>query len=107
LVPRIRKKYHLVLRIRENRVPKIRGIGSLQVHTGYLTFSLKKTVEAVKKNFFITAYVYISKTFKLTNLWIFRLLWSFWFYCQPIRFYSVHGNKQSYFRFPERFTMYL
>ena len=26
----------------ENRVPRIREIGSLQVHTGYLTFSLKK-----------------------------------------------------------------
>jgi len=26
----------------ENRVPRIREIGSLQVHTGYLTCSLKK-----------------------------------------------------------------
>jgi len=34
-VPRIRENYH--------RVPKIREIGSLQIHTGYLTFSLKKT----------------------------------------------------------------
>jgi len=31
-----------VPRIRENQVPKIREIGSLQVHTGYLTFSIKK-----------------------------------------------------------------
>jgi len=30
--------------MRENRVPRIREIGSLQVLTGYLTFSLKKTV---------------------------------------------------------------
>jgi len=29
-------------RIRENRVPRIREIGSLQVHTGYLTFFFKK-----------------------------------------------------------------
>jgi len=28
-VPRIREKYHRVLRIRENRVPRIREIGSL------------------------------------------------------------------------------
>jgi len=39
-VPRIENR---VLRIRENRIPRIREIGSLQVHTGYLTFSLKKT----------------------------------------------------------------
>jgi len=32
--PRIRENYH--------RVPRIREIGSQQVHTGYLTFSLKK-----------------------------------------------------------------
>ena len=38
-VPRIKK---LVPRIRENRVPRIRKIGSLQVHTGYLTFSLQQ-----------------------------------------------------------------
>jgi len=31
-------------RISENWVPKIREIGSLQVHKGYLTFSLKKLV---------------------------------------------------------------
>jgi len=29
----------------ENRVPRIREIGCLQLHTGYLTFSLKKLVE--------------------------------------------------------------
>jgi len=33
-VPRIKENYHRVSRIREN--------GSLQVHTGFLTFSLKK-----------------------------------------------------------------
>jgi len=41
-VPRIENR---VLRITEShhRVPRIREIGSLQVHIGYLTFSLKKT----------------------------------------------------------------
>ena len=33
-VPRIRENYH--------RFPRIREIGSLQIHTGFLTFSLKK-----------------------------------------------------------------
>jgi len=41
-VPRIRENYHRVPRIKENRVLRIREIGSLQVHTRYLTFSLKK-----------------------------------------------------------------
>ena len=41
-LPRIRENYHRVPRIRKNRVPRIREIGSLQVHTRYLTFSLKK-----------------------------------------------------------------
>ena len=43
-VPRIRENYHRVPKIRENRVPRIREIGSLQIHTGYLTFSLKKAL---------------------------------------------------------------
>jgi len=42
-VPRIRENYHRVAKIRENRVPRIREIGSLQIHTGFLTFSFKKT----------------------------------------------------------------
>ena len=42
-VPRIRENYHRVPKIRENRVPRIREIGSLQIQTGFLTFSLKKT----------------------------------------------------------------
>ena len=42
-VPKISESCHRVPRIRENRVPRIREIGSLQVHTGYLTFHLKKT----------------------------------------------------------------
>jgi len=41
-VPRIRENYHRVPKIRENGVPRIREIGPLQIHTGYLTFSLKK-----------------------------------------------------------------
>jgi len=43
-VPRIENRFP---RIRENRVPKIREIGSLEVHTGYLTFSLKKADNCV------------------------------------------------------------
>jgi len=42
-VPRISKNYHRVSRIRENRVPRIREIGSLQVHTRYPTFSLNNS----------------------------------------------------------------
>jgi len=41
-VPRISENCHWVPRIRANRFPSIREIGSLQTHTGYLTFSLKK-----------------------------------------------------------------
>jgi len=43
-VPRITENYHRVPKIRENWVPRIREIGSLQIHIGYLTFSLKKTL---------------------------------------------------------------
>jgi len=43
-VPRIKENYHQVPRIKENWVPRIRQIGSLQVHIGYLTVSLKKTL---------------------------------------------------------------
>jgi len=42
-VLRIRENHHWVPIIGENQVPRINEIGSLQVHTGYLTFSLKKT----------------------------------------------------------------
>jgi len=42
--PRIKENYHRVPRIRENQVPRIREIGSLEVHTRCLTFSLKKTL---------------------------------------------------------------
>jgi len=43
-VPRIGENYHRVPKIRENWVLRIREIGSLQIHTRYLTFSLKKTL---------------------------------------------------------------
>jgi len=43
-VPRITENYHRLPTIRENWVTRIREIGSLQIHIGYLTFSLKKTV---------------------------------------------------------------
>jgi len=49
-VPRIRETCHRVSRIKENQVPRIREIGSLQVQTGYLTFSLKKLMY-VQSNF--------------------------------------------------------
>jgi len=47
---RVPRNENQVLKIRENyhRVPRIREIGSLQVHTGYLTFSLKKTLVSIK-----------------------------------------------------------
>jgi len=48
-VRRFRENYHRVPRIREYQVPRIRDIGSLQVHTGYVTFSLKKTVNTVQQ----------------------------------------------------------
>jgi len=41
-VPRIRENY--------DRVPKIREIGSLHIHTGYLTFFFKKTCRCIKIN---------------------------------------------------------
>jgi len=50
--PRIRENYHQVPRIRENRVLRIR-IGSLHVHTGYLTFSSKKPWTMLTKCTFI------------------------------------------------------
>jgi len=43
-VATIRENHYRVPRIKENRVTVIREIGSLQVHIGYLTFSLKKTL---------------------------------------------------------------
>jgi len=43
-VPRIRENYHQVPKIRENRIPRIRETGSLQIQTGFLTFSLKNPV---------------------------------------------------------------
>jgi len=48
-VLRIRENYHRVPIIKENQVLRIRQIRSLQIHTGYLTFSLKKTCIGVNK----------------------------------------------------------
>jgi len=42
-VPRTRENYDRVPKIRKNRAPRIREIGSLQIQTRFLTFSLKKT----------------------------------------------------------------
>jgi len=47
-VPRIRENHHRIPKIRENWVPRIREIESLQIHTRYLTFSLKKNLVKVK-----------------------------------------------------------
>jgi len=60
-VPRIRENYHQVPKIRENRVPRIREIGSLQIQTGFLTFSLKKTL------FMISVYTQTSNSFRKTS----------------------------------------
>jgi len=49
-VPRIRESYHRVSKIRENRVPRIREIGSLQIQTGFLTFSLKNLLYLLRTN---------------------------------------------------------
>jgi len=43
------ENYHRVPRIGENLVPRIREIGSLQVHTWYLTLSEKKTDSIMTK----------------------------------------------------------
>jgi len=76
-VPRIRENYHWVPKIRENQVPTIREIGSLHIHTGYLTFSFKKNlhVSSLNKQAFnnfieltnkLVLYIYILK-FKQTS----------------------------------------
>jgi len=41
-VPKIRENYHRVPKIRKNLALRIREIGSLQIQTEFLTFSLKK-----------------------------------------------------------------
>jgi len=56
-VPRIRAHYHRVPKIRENGVPRIREIGSLQIHTGYLNIFLKK-------NCFTLSAAYINQSIK-------------------------------------------
>jgi len=49
-VPRIRKNYHRVPKISENRVTRLREIGSQPIRTGciYLTFSFKKLIYWLK-----------------------------------------------------------
>ena len=58
-VPRIRENYHRVPKIRENLVPRIREIGSLQIQTGFLIFSLKKAL------IYLTVFI-----FRCPPLWI-------------------------------------
>ena len=52
-VPRISENYH--------RVPRIREIGSLHVHTGYLIFSLIKTCMRAKKYYVSTGPIIAAK----------------------------------------------
>jgi len=59
-VPRHRKNYDQVHKIRENRVPRIREIGSLQIHTRYLTSSSKKTLPTT--NLFSKWFSYAKKS---------------------------------------------
>jgi len=59
-VPRIRENYHRVPKIRGNRVPRIREIGSLQVETGYLTFFKKKRLCLLIYSINITAHILIG-----------------------------------------------
>jgi len=55
-----------VPRIKENRVPRIREIGSLQVHIGYLTFFLKKLFMYY---LFPNIYTYMSEYYFQTSLY--------------------------------------
>jgi len=74
-VPTIRENHHRVLRIKENRVPIIREIGTLQVHIGYLTFSFKKNLpihDAIVL-FCIMIVLHHHKTFELIRYSLF--LW--------------------------------
>ena len=82
-VPRIRENYHRVPTIRENRVPRIREIGSLQVHTGHLTFSLKKT--AVAGNLWqMLLFVKCNKMYKFFFAVIKRRVALFFHFCAQI-----------------------
>jgi len=67
-VPRIREDYHRGPSIKDNRVPRIREIGSLQIHTGYLTFSLKKLALRVTIFFFRTGLLFRARAgFRFEN----------------------------------------
>jgi len=73
-VPRIIENYHRVPKIRENRVTRIREIGSLQIHTRFLTLSLKKLILATflfQHNFFVVTnyncFVFIGTETDLTE----------------------------------------
>jgi len=75
-VPRIRENYHRVPKISENRVPRFKEIGFLQIHTRYLTFSLKKTANTVYAmwkpiRMLINFVIGITQSSKMT--------WFFWF----------------------------
>ena len=59
-IPRIRENYHRVPKIRENRIPRIREIGSLQIQTEFLTFSSKKTGFAFFWPLFSTIWLFVE-----------------------------------------------
>jgi len=65
LVPRIRETCHRVPKIRENRIPRIREIGSLQVHTGYLRFAKKTDLAHI----FFAALIVFPNMFS-TKIWV-------------------------------------
>jgi len=93
-VPRIRENYHRVLRIRENRVPRIRQAGSLQIHTGCLIFSLKKTgIILDSQKYIMLIYVSCETPEQITNYLYFKLR-SFvpaWFNLFAIVVFVEHG----------------
>jgi len=81
LVPGVSKNYHRVPKIRENRVARIREIGSLQVHTGYLIFSLKKPAvlkifsPLPEKQFVVKFSTVLNLFFTIQDLRNLRLPW--------------------------------
>ena len=71
-VPRIRENYHLVPKIRENRLPRIREIVSLQIHTGKQIFPLIKKKRFYTEQIFLSVSVIVlvefSMNFKLSEI---------------------------------------
>ena len=102
-VPRI-KNDHRVCRIRENRVPDIKEIRSLQVHTGYLTvsfsrFSIRSCSQGQCQGHFI---IIQPKFLKFGTTW-FRFSFLFTYVCS----YKFLGKLTPIFpKLIERFLIY-